>query len=210
MSNLFLDTLFAPDPGDPSSSPHGGGFSSGNLFTLPALYPPSVLAASARDTAKQSHIFSAVDLKGCNYGHHEHIAKKQRLTYQQDSPIHFTAKFHGSEKENYFWQPPGFELFKLPEEFAVGCRDLWGVAAHSVKNSGSGKKEDEDSIDGRTETEGSVEDDTQLVEEEEDNRISEDDMWLSPDISRPLEKVFTPRSLDMGQFAGANIDAELV
>ena len=192
MSNLFLHTLFAPDPGDPSFSPHGDGFTSGNPFTLPELYPPSVLAASARDTAKQSHIFSAVDLKGCNYGHHEHIAKKQRLTYQQDSTLHFTAKFHGSEKENYFWKPPDFELFKLPEDFTVDYRDLWGAATHSDKNPGSRKKkEDEDSSDEGTEIEGDVEDDTQLVEEEEGDRNSEDDLWLSADISRPLEKVFT-------------------
>lgn len=194
MSNLFLDTLFAPDPGDPSSSPHGGGFSSGNPFTLPELYPPSVLATSARDTARQSHIFSAAGLKGCNYGHHEHIAKKQRLTYQQDSTIHFATKFHGSEKENYFWQPPDFGLFKLPEEFTVDCRDLWGTAAHSDKNPGSRKNENEDSSDGGAETEDDIGVDTQLAEEEGDNGNSEDDLWLSPHVSKPLKKVFTALS----------------
>lgn len=94
MNTLILDAIF-PDPNDSttlSTSKAKANFTTSNPFALPSLYPPSILGNSTWPSPREANIFDVVDHKGCvTYGHHQHIVKKQRLTYQQDS-VKFAPK----------------------------------------------------------------------------------------------------------------------
>ena len=215
MNTLFLDALF-PDPYDSSSpsTPKAEANFTGNPFALPDLYPPSILGTSTRASPREANIFDVVDHKGCvTYGHNQHIVKKQRLTYQQDSVKFVPKTAEGGDGGDSLWRTleaglkggaaggggggvgAGGSLFSLPEEFRSGFGDLWGVSHLTV---GSGKmgeevvgKSNARPEDGHEDT-GVSEEDISDDEEVEGGSDYEGDLWLDPSVAIPLEKVVMP------------------
>lgn len=120
------------------------------------------------------------------------MAKKQRLTYRQESikfgPLGAAASGDsgtGSGSGIGIWRAlEGSTLFKIPEDFRRDCGSL-GSSALVVDGEGDLGSEVE-SEDVQSEGESG---------HDGDNDDDDDELWLDPMVSVPLEKVHTPHAL---------------
>ncbi|KAF8438747.1 hypothetical protein BGX38DRAFT_901881 [Terfezia claveryi] len=189
MNTLFLDAIF-PDPHDSSTlstSKAQAGFTTGNPFALPSLYPPSILGNSTWPSPREANIFDVVD-------HKDSVKFAPKTAEEGDGGDSLLTTLDAGMKGGAArggGVGARVSLFSLPEEFRSGVGDMWGVNHLTVGGEKIGGEavggSDAGPEGGHEGTEVSEEDISEVgVGGVGDNGYG---LWLDPSVAIPLEKV---------------------